>query len=320
MAQPQDTPEPSPTAEEEALTILLCLLDDAYTIGSTPRGAPLRLAQAPLGLGGPDDPRALPAAAQRRVLPLFPARCRKVPRAPVPGLGRALALLVAPPAAVKLRRFLEPLRRAVLPELVVGDPETLIVDSTLLAVLRPHQVKQSSGRRAALRPGPLGSGGAPSPSTGSSCTSFCAPRTARAGFLRADDACERGRGAPGRGVARRGVVPGGRGGPRVARGPRLYRSEALAGALGPSAASSRAGNREGRPAGPEAAHIEVCFATLKRDFGLEGTLAKTLVGLATRIAAKIAAYTYGCYITTVCWDARRAASRICGRRDSATDI
>jgi len=58
----------------------------------------------------------------------------------------------------------------------------------------------------------------------------------------------------------------------------------------------RAGNREGRPAGPEAAHIEVCFATLKRDFGLEGTLAKTLVGLATRIAAKIAAYTYGCYI------------------------
>jgi hypothetical protein len=42
--------------------------------------------------------------------------------------------------------------------------------------------------------------------------------------------------------------------------------------------------------------IEVCFAALKRDFGLQGTLAKTLVGLATRIAAKITAHTYGCYI------------------------
>ena len=44
----------------------------------------------------------------------------------------------------RLRRFLEPLRRAVLPELV-GDPETLIVDSTLLSVLHPRQVKQSAG-------------------------------------------------------------------------------------------------------------------------------------------------------------------------------
>ncbi len=33
----------------------------------------------------------------------------------------------------KLRRFLEPLRRAVLGELV-GEPETVIVDSTLLSV------------------------------------------------------------------------------------------------------------------------------------------------------------------------------------------
>ena len=41
----------------------------------------------------------------------------------------------------KLGRFLEPLRRAVLPELI-GDPETLIVDSTLLPTLHPRQVKQ----------------------------------------------------------------------------------------------------------------------------------------------------------------------------------
>jgi hypothetical protein len=44
----------------------------------------------------------------------------------------------------KLRRFLEPLRQDVVSELV-GDPETLIVDSTLLSVLHPRQVKQSGG-------------------------------------------------------------------------------------------------------------------------------------------------------------------------------
>jgi hypothetical protein len=42
--------------------------------------------------------------------------------------------------------------------------------------------------------------------------------------------------------------------------------------------------------------VEVCLATLKAVFGMEGTLAKTLVGLATTIAVKVAAYTYGCYI------------------------
>jgi len=42
--------------------------------------------------------------------------------------------------------------------------------------------------------------------------------------------------------------------------------------------------------------VEVCFAALKRVFGMDGTLAKTLLGLAARIAAKVTAYTYGCYI------------------------
>ncbi len=44
----------------------------------------------------------------------------------------------------KLRRSLEPLRQDVVAELV-GDPETLIVDSTLLEVLHRRQVKQSAG-------------------------------------------------------------------------------------------------------------------------------------------------------------------------------
>ncbi len=38
--------------------------------------------------------------------------------------------------------------------------------------------------------------------------------------------------------------------------------------------------------------IEIAFSSLKRVFGLGETLAKTLVGLATRIATKITAYTY----------------------------
>ena len=40
----------------------------------------------------------------------------------------------------------------------------------------------------------------------------------------------------------------------------------------------------------------MCFATLKRTFGMDATLATTLVGLATRIAAKICAHAYGLYV------------------------
>src|SRR5829696_9723134 len=39
-------------------------------------------------------------------------------------------------------------------------------------------------------------------------------------------------------------------------------------------------------------HIEIAISSLKRVFGLGETLATTLIGLATRIVAKIAAYTY----------------------------
>jgi hypothetical protein len=38
--------------------------------------------------------------------------------------------------------------------------------------------------------------------------------------------------------------------------------------------------------------IEIAFASLKRVFGLGETLVTALMGLATRIAAKITAYTY----------------------------
>jgi hypothetical protein len=42
--------------------------------------------------------------------------------------------------------------------------------------------------------------------------------------------------------------------------------------------------------------IEITFASLKRIFGLGETLATTLVGLVTRIAAKLTAYTYAFHI------------------------
>ena len=42
--------------------------------------------------------------------------------------------------------------------------------------------------------------------------------------------------------------------------------------------------------------IEVVFSALKRTFGIEHTLAKTLVRLVTRIVAKISAYTYAFYV------------------------
>jgi hypothetical protein len=45
--------------------------------------------------------------------------------------------------------------------------------------------------------------------------------------------------------------------------------------------------------------VEVAFSTLKRTFGIERTLAKTLIGLATRIVAKIAAYTYAFFVNRV---------------------
>ena len=44
----------------------------------------------------------------------------------------------------KLRCFFEPLRRDIVCELV-GEPETIIVDSTLLPVLHPRQASQSAG-------------------------------------------------------------------------------------------------------------------------------------------------------------------------------
>jgi hypothetical protein len=45
--------------------------------------------------------------------------------------------------------------------------------------------------------------------------------------------------------------------------------------------------------------VEIAFSSLKRVFGLGETLATTLVGLATRIAAKMTVYTYAFLVNRV---------------------
>ncbi len=76
-------------------------------------------------------------------------------------------------------------------------------------------------------------------------------------------------------------------------GDLAYRSEALeeamagAGIVLVTERSAQRGKRQ---------QVEIAFSSLKRVFGLGETLASTLVGLVTRIAAKIAAFTYGFYI------------------------
>ena len=76
-------------------------------------------------------------------------------------------------------------------------------------------------------------------------------------------------------------------------GDLAYRSEALKETLAESGVllvterSRQGGARQ---------QVEIAFASLKREFRLGETLASTLVGLVTRIAAKIAAFTYGFYI------------------------
>ncbi len=60
-------------------------------------------------------------------------------------------------------------------------------------------------------------------------------------------------------------------------------------------------------------HIEIAFSSLKQVFGLGETLATTLVGLVTRIAAKICAYTSTRSWLTGSWIALKVASRSCAR-------
>ncbi len=139
MAQHQHTP---PLASlEEVVTVLFCLIDDVYRLLnpnwrsheplkklSDSEVLTLALLQQ---LRGVESERSFLRDAGRFFSHLFPGVADLHPSS----LHRRVR---------KLRGYLEPLRQAVVMDLV-GDPETLIIDSTLLAVLHPRQVAQSAG-------------------------------------------------------------------------------------------------------------------------------------------------------------------------------
>ena len=281
MTHPQHTP--TLASLEEAITVLFCLIDDAYAF-LNPSGPgydslkklsdsevlTLALFQQ---LRGVESERSFLRDAQRFFAHLFPGVVGLHPSS----LHRRIR---------RLRRFLEALRREVLPELV-GDPETLIVDSTLLSVLHPRQVGQSAAGFEGAARVKWGSFAV----YGVKLHLVCATNRVPLSYeltaansadvtlvweLLAEASLEE------TAVARRLL------------GDLAYRSgelgEALAG-RGILLATERADRRA-----PIRQQVEVCFAALKAVFGMDGTLAKTLVGLVTRIAAKVAAYTYGMYV------------------------
>jgi Transposase DDE domain len=276
MARPQHTH--SLPDLEEAMTVLFCLIDDAYRL-LNPRGARRyesikRLSDSEIitlallqQLRGVESERSFLRDAQRFFSHLFPGVAGLHPSS----FNRRVR---------KLRRFLDPLRREVLSELV-GDPETLLIDSTLLEVLHPRQVPQSAGFDGAawVRWGSFSVYGV-------KLHLLCSPNRIPISYELtpanvADVSLSEellNEAALGEEVARKLL------------GDLAYRSEDLREALaevGILLATERSERRHGARQ-----HIEIAISSLKRVFGLGETLATTLVGLATRIAAKIAAYTY----------------------------
>jgi hypothetical protein len=275
MAQLNHTPRFAQT--EEALTVLFCLIDDAYAL-LNPNGKryePLkRLADSEVialalfqQLRGVESERSFLRDAERFFSHLFPGVVGLYPSS----FHRRVR---------KLRRFLEPLRREIVPDLV-GEPETLLVDSTLLEVLHPRQVSQSAGFDGAgwVRWGSFSVYGV-------KLHLLCAPNRVPISYELtpanvADVSLTEeliNEAALGEAVARKLL------------GDLAYRSEQLREVLaevGILLATERSERRHGARQ-----HIEIAISSLKRVFGLGETLATTLVGLATRIAAKIAAYTY----------------------------
>ncbi len=280
MAHPNTTPRAARL--EEAVTVLFCLVDDAYTV-LNPRcdryESLKRLSDSEVltltlfqQLRGVESERSFLRDAERFFAHLFPGVVGLHPSS----LHRRVR---------KLRRFLEPLRRTVLRELA-GDPETLVVDSTLLPVLHPRQVKQSAGFDGAgwARWGSFAIYGVKLhllcatnrvplsyELTAANTADVLLVRELLAGAELKED-----------GVARRLV------------GDLAYRSGALGEELAEHGVLLAVERADRRPAIRQMA--EVCFAVLKRTFGMGETLATTLTGLVTRIAAKLTAYTYGLYI------------------------
>ena len=275
MARPKDTPTLVPV--EEAVTVLFCLVDGTYT-ALNPRchryESLKRLSDSEVltlallqQLRGVESCRSFLRDAQRFFAHLFPGVAGLHPYS----LHRRIR---------KLGRFLEPLRRAVLGDLV-GDPETLVVDSTLLSVLHPRQVSQSAGFEGAgwSKWGSFAVYGA---KLHVLCATNRVPLSyeltaANVADVRLVRELLAGSGLE-EGVARRLL------------GDLAYRSGTLGEELAETGVLLASERADQRPSTRQ--QVEICFAALKRTFGVGETLATTLVGLATRVAAKMAAYTY----------------------------
>jgi hypothetical protein len=276
MAHTNHTPRLAYT--EEAITVLFCLVDDAYRI-LNPHGAHSyesikRLSDSEVialalfqQLRGTESERSFLRDAERFFSDLFPGVVGLHPSS----FHRRVR---------KLRRFLEPLRREILSEMV-GDPQTLLVDSTLLSVLHPRQVPQGSGFPGGgwVRWGTFSVYGVKLHllcATNRIPLSYELTPANVADISLAEELINEA--ALGDGVARRLL------------GDLAYNSKVLREAvaevgilLSTKPSERRRGLRQ---------QIEIAISSLKRVFGLGQTLASTLVGLATRIAAKICAYTY----------------------------
>jgi hypothetical protein len=276
MAQSELTPQL--VLLEEAVTILFCRVDDAYyhldpnghhyeTLKELSDSELMTLALFQQ-LRGVESERSFLREVARIFSHLFPAAVGLHPSS----FHRRVR---------KLRGYFEPLRRAILAELV-GEPETLIVDSTLLSVLHPRQVSQSSGFEGAswVRWGSFSVYGV---KLHLICSTNRVPISYELTPANVADVC-----------LSEELLAEANLGEEVARkllGDLAYRSGKLEEELAESGIvllSSELGAR--RPGVRQ--QIEICFSTLKRIFGLGETLATTLVGLASRIAAKMTAYTY----------------------------
>ncbi len=276
MAQRELTPQLA--LLEEAMTVLFCRVDDIY-YRLNPKGRcyetlkelsdseviTLALFQQ---LRGVESERSFLREAARFFSHLFPGVVGLHPSS----LHRRVR---------NLRRYLEPLRRAILAELV-GEPETLIIDSTLLSVLHPRQVSQGSGFEGAawVRWGSFSVYGV-------KLHLICATNRVPISYeLSAANVADL--------SLTEELLAEADLGEEVARrllGDLAYQSQELEEELAKSGivlVSSEASAR--RPGVRQ--QIEICFSSLKRIFGLGETLATTLVGLVTRIAAKMTAYTY----------------------------
>jgi hypothetical protein len=279
-------PTPRLARTEDAVIALFCLTDDAYRL-INPRGIRYeslkRLSDSEVltlallqQLRGVESERSFLRECERFFSHLFPGVVGLCPSS----FHRRVR---------KLKRFFEPLRRQILDELA-GDPETLIVDSTLLSVSHPRQVKQSASGFEGAAWSRWGSFAVYGVKLHLLCSTNRVPLSYEVTAANVADVLLVGELLEGADLDEGGVA-------RRLLGDLAYESGALRRRLAESDILLATEGASRRPAVRQ--QIEVCFAHLKRTFSLGQTLAKTLVGLVIRVAAKVTAYTCGLYVNRI---------------------